>query len=246
MANTTWRMLPICESAINGSRKGRSAGKLPPDRGTHYHRVSNLNIKAKTYFVGFKSNINYFVMDDLSWKTLSTEYLFKDTWFTIRKDTCQTKDGKIISPYYVYEFPTWVTAVALTKEGKVIMERQYRHAIGETHLEIPGGCVDPTDTSLQAAIARELKEETGYQFSNFEYLGKISANPSTNNNWMHMFLAMGGVLTQEQELDHNEEIEVLLLTIDEVKELLKEHKIIQSMHVTALFYALEKLALLKY
>jgi ADP-ribose pyrophosphatase len=183
---------------------------------------------------------------DLSWKTLSSEYLYKETWFTIRKDTCETNDGKIISPYYVYEFPTWVTAVAVTAEGKIILERQYRHALGQTNYEIPGGCVDDTDASLEAAIARELLEETGYRFDHFEYLGKTSANPSTNTNWMHMYLATGGKLVQEQELDHNEDIEVYLFSIDELKQLLKENKIVQSMHVTALFYGLEKMGVLKY
>ena len=186
------------------------------------------------------------IMKDLSWKTLSSEYLFKDTWFTIRKDTCETKSGKIVSPYYVYEFPTWVTAVALTEDGKIIMERQYRHALGQINYEIPGGCVDATDASLEAAISRELLEETGYRFKKLEYLGETSSNSSTNNNWMHMFLATGGHHVQAQELDHNEEIEIYLFTIDEVKQMLKENKIIQSMHVTALFYGLEKLGALKY
>jgi ADP-ribose pyrophosphatase len=185
-------------------------------------------------------------MKDLSWKTLSSEYLHKDTWFTIRKDTCVTREGKIITPYYVYEFPTWVTAVALTEDGKLILERQYRHAVGETIYEIPGGCVDDTDPSLQAAVERELLEETGYRFGQVEYLGKTSANPSTNNNWMHIYLATGGRKVQEQELDHNEEIEIHLFTIDEVKRLLRENKIVQSMHVTALFYGLERLGALMY
>jgi ADP-ribose pyrophosphatase len=185
-------------------------------------------------------------MKNLSWKTISSEYLFKDTWFTIKKETCETQEGKIISPYYVYEFPTWVTAVALTEDGKIIMERQYRHALGLTNYEIPGGCVDDTDASLQDAIARELLEETGYSFEHFEYLGKTSANPSTNNNWMHIFLATSGKLVKQQQLDHNEEIEVYLFSMDEVKQLLRENKIVQSMHVTALFYALEKLGELKY
>jgi len=185
-------------------------------------------------------------MKDISWKILSSEYLFKDTWFTIRKDTCETKEGKIISPYYVYEFPTWVTAVALTRDNNIILERQYRHALKEINYEIPGGCVDETDTSLETAIARELLEETGYRFTQYEYLGKTSSNPSTNNNWMHIFLATGGEYAQEQELDHNEEIEVYLFSVDEVKQLLKENKIIQSMHVTALFYGLERLGEIKY
>lgn len=177
----------------------------------------------------------------MEWKTIKSEYLFKDLWFTVRKDTCERPDGKIVDPYYVYEFPEWVTAVAFTKDGKIIMERQYRHACGLTMYEIPGGCVDDTDKDLEAAIARELREETGYEFDSFEYMGKTSANPSTNNNWMHMFLAKGGELTKAQELDDNEDIEIHLFTVDEVKKLLAENQILQSMHATALFYALQRI-----
>lgn len=177
----------------------------------------------------------------MEWKTLKSEYLFKDLWFTVRKDKCERPDGKIVDPYYVYEFPEWVTAVAFTKDGKIIMEKQYRHACGLTMYEIPGGCVDDTDKDLQSAIARELLEETGYEFESFEYMGKTSANPSTHNNWMHMFLAKGGEPKRKQELDDNEDIEIHLLSIDEVKSLLRENQILQSMHVTALFYALQRI-----
>lgn len=180
-------------------------------------------------------------MRDLKWKILKSEYLFKDLWFTVRKDTCETPDGKIVSPYYVYEFPTWVTAVALTEDGKVILERQYRHGIGETNYEIPGGCVDDTDKNYEEAIARELLEETGYEFTHYEYLGKTCANPSTNNNWMHMYLATGGKKVKEQELDHNEDIDIHLASLDELKQLLRDNQIIQSMHVTSIIYALGKL-----
>lgn len=181
----------------------------------------------------------------MKWKTLSSDYLFKDTWFTVRRDTCEKPDGKIITPYYVYEFPTWVAALALTEDDKVVMVKQYRHAINEVIIEIPGGCVDDADPNYEHAIARELMEETGYEFSKYDYLGKISPNPSTNNNWMHMFLATGGRKVKEQSLDHNEEIEVVLLSLDELKQLLKDHGIFQAMHVTVIMYALEKLGALK-
>jgi ADP-ribose pyrophosphatase len=183
-------------------------------------------------------------MKDLTWKKISSEYLSKDTWGTVRRDRCITKEGKIIDPYYVYEFPTWVTAVAFTTDGRLIMERQYRYALDVTCYEIPGGCVDDSDKSLEDAIIRELLEETGYTFSHYEYLGKTSANPSTNNNWMHMYLATGGQFVKAQQLDHNEEIEVCLFSVDEVKKLMKENKIIQSMHVTALYYGLTKMKFL--
>ncbi len=181
----------------------------------------------------------------MKWKILSSEYLFNDLWFKVRKDRCETPEGKIVDPYYVYEFPTWVTAVAITEEGKIILERQYRHALDEICIEIPGGCVDDTDASLEDAIKRELLEETGYSFSSFEYLGKISANPSTNSNLMHMFLARGGKKTSAQELDHNEEIEIDLVTVDELKSLIRNNKIVQAMHVTCMLYALDRIGELK-
>ncbi|MEO5563482.1 MAG: NUDIX hydrolase [Chitinophagaceae bacterium] len=182
----------------------------------------------------------------MKWKILSSEYLFNDLWFKVRKDKCERPDGKIVDPYYVYEFPTWVAALAFTEDGKIVLERQYRHALGEICIEIPGGCVDDTDKSLEDAIARELMEETGYSFTSYEYLGKISANPSTNNNLMHMFLAKGGKKISGQNLDANEEIQVDLVTIDEIKALLRENKIVQAMHVTCILYGLERLKELSY
>ena len=180
------------------------------------------------------------------WKILSSNYLFSDRWFKVRKDVCESPEGKIIDPYYVYEFPTWVGALPVTEEGKIIMVKQYRHALGEVCIEIPGGCVDDTDSGHEAAIARELLEETGYSFSSFEYLGRISANPSTNTNLLHMFLARGGVKTARQQLDANEEIEVVLLSMEELKTLLRENRIVQSMHVSCILYALEKMGELHY
>ncbi len=184
--------------------------------------------------------------DDMRWQLQSSEYMFKDTWMTVRADTCIKPDGKIVTPYYVYEFPDWVTAFAITKEGKVIIEKQYRHALGQVHYEIPGGCVDKSDNSFQAAVERELLEETGYKFDHIEFIGNTSANPSTNANIMHLFLATGGEYVQKPELDEGEDIEVHLFSIDEVKELVRTNQIIQSMHVTCILYALERLGLLKY
>jgi 8-oxo-dGTP pyrophosphatase MutT (NUDIX family) len=177
----------------------------------------------------------------MKWKTLSSEYLFNEPWLTVRKDVCETPQGKIIDPYYVYEFPDWVAAVPVTEDGKIVMVRQYRHALGEICTELPGGCVDDTDLNYEEAVKRELLEETGYTFSSYQYLGKISANPSSNNNLMHMFLATGGRKVAEQKLDVNEEIEIDLFTVEEVKQLIRENKIIQAMHVTCIMYALEKL-----
>jgi hypothetical protein len=61
-----------------------------------------------------------------------------------------------------------------------------------------------------------------------------------------MYLAMGGKKVAAQKLDHNEDIEIVLLSIDELKQLLRENKIVQAMHVSCIMYALERLGALKY
>lgn len=177
----------------------------------------------------------------LEWQTLSSEYLYKDNWLYARKDRCMTPDGNIVDPYYVMEYPEWVTALAFTADEKVILVRQYRHALGEVCLELPGGCVDPTDKNFEEAVRREFLEETGYGFETAHYLGRTSANPSTNSNTLHMFLLTGGSQVQEQQLDANEQIDILVVSFDEFKQMLFENKFIQSMHVTNIFYALAKL-----
>ncbi|WP_143310457.1 NUDIX hydrolase [Chitinophaga vietnamensis] len=177
-------------------------------------------------------------MSNLDWKTLASEYLFKSPWLTARKDKCETPSGKIIEPYYVLEYNDWVNGVALTEDGQVIMIRQFRQGIGKTLLEIPGGTMDATDPSPEFAMERELLEETGYAFKELIPLGSIAPNPASSNNLTHMFLATGGKKIREQQLDHNEEIEVVLMPLEEVQQLVLEHQLLQSLHVTCIFYAL--------
>jgi hypothetical protein len=90
-----------------------------------------------------------------------------------------------------------------------------------------------------------MLEETGYEFAETIYLGRTSPNPSTNANLMHMFVLTGGKKVREQELDHNEDIEVLVVSLNDLMRMLERNEIIQSMHVTTIFYALQKLGKLK-
>jgi 8-oxo-dGTP pyrophosphatase MutT (NUDIX family) len=182
----------------------------------------------------------------MNWKILDSQYLFKETWFTVRRDRCERPDGKIVDPYYVFEFPDWVVAVPVTNDGKIVLVKQYRHAMGETIWEIPGGCIDATDATREGAARREALEETGYAFEKAKYLGKVSANPSTNSNMTYMYLLTGGEKQKDQELDHNEDIEVCLFTVDEVKQLIRDNQFYQSLHVSALLYALNKMGQLSY
>lgn len=175
------------------------------------------------------------------WELLHSEQLIKDKWSDVRKNSYKKNDGSVIEPFYIYGFPDYATALAITKRGTVIVERIYRPGIDEIILELPGGCVDPTDTMLETAIERELLEETGYRFEQVEYLGKISPNPTTNTNVMHMFLATGGEEDPSAVRDTEEEVEVLELEWDQFIEDFKSQKFVQSMQTSTILYALMKL-----
>ncbi|RYY40707.1 MAG: NUDIX hydrolase [Chitinophagaceae bacterium] len=179
------------------------------------------------------------------WTVLESKYLHRKEWLTIREDRCRMANGGEIPAFYVNEYSDWVNAFGITKEGKVLMVRQYRHGIGSIETELPGGVSEEGET-MEEACRREVLEETGYTFGNWKFLGKISANPSTTNNFMHMFLATGGTRTAEQNLDDSEELEVVELSIDEVKALVRENKMAQSLHVNCILYALIELGELQF
>ena len=69
---------------------------------------------------------------DISWQTLSSEYLIKRPWLTARRDVVRLPNGVVEDEYYVLEYPDWINVIALTRDGRMILERQYRHALGET------------------------------------------------------------------------------------------------------------------
>ncbi|HLT41166.1 MAG TPA: NUDIX hydrolase [Sphingobacteriaceae bacterium] len=176
-------------------------------------------------------------MKEQRWKILSSEYLVKAPWAVLRKDSCLMPSGHIVPEYYVLEYPNWVNVVALTDKNQIVLVRQYRHGIQKSLLEIPGGMIDEGEDSL-AAAKRELLEETGYKFDSFENICELFPNPATSNNITTTYLARGGRKVQEQELDLQEDIEVILASPSEVKELLLQNKFEQALHAAALFYAL--------
>jgi ADP-ribose pyrophosphatase len=176
----------------------------------------------------------------MNWKTLSSEYIARFQYFTARKDKCEMPNGKIVESYYVVELPRSACALAITEDGDVIMTKQYRHPIGKTILELPGGFVEEGE-DLTTAIARELLEETGYAFANVEHLGKVAANPGILNNYTDLFIATGGKKVAAQHLDANEEIEIILLPLEKVRKMLFDNEIDQALHVSCMLYAFRKL-----
>jgi 8-oxo-dGTP pyrophosphatase MutT (NUDIX family) len=171
------------------------------------------------------------------WKVLGSKYLYKTNGVAMRVDRCEVSNGNIFEPY-VIETGTWVNVIALTRGREVILEKQYRHGVGEVLLEIPAGVMDKEDESPLQAAKRELLEETGYTSEKFIEVGCSYPNPATHTNLTYSFLALDVEKTGQQNLDETEEIEVSLMPFDEFIALAKAGDLPQALHVSALFFAL--------
>lgn len=174
-------------------------------------------------------------LENRKWKVLSSERLLdKGVWMRLRQERVQLPSGAIVPEWFILDFPNWVNVIAITKEGKFVMEDQYRHALGETHFELIAGVIDPGETPLQAA-QRELGEESGYGGGSWELFMTVAPNPTNQSNLSYTFLATGVERLSEQHTEATEDIRVDLFTRDEVQELLHSGQIIQAMHLAPLW-----------
>lgn len=176
----------------------------------------------------------------MEWKTLKSEYVIRRPWLTARRDTVQLPNGVTNDEYYVLEYPDWVNTIAVTAEGQFVMVRQYRYAFGRTLTELCAGVIEKGETP-EAAARRELMEETGYSGGQWREIMQLSPNASTNNNVTHCFVATGVEKTGTQHLDRTEDIEILLLSEDEIRGMLQRDEIKQALMAAPLWrYFAEK------
>jgi len=167
--------------------------------------------------------------DPQPWQTIESSYLHRRPWLTMRQDVVKLSNGRTIDDYYVQEFPDWVNVLALTKERKAVLIRQYRHGLGSVDYELPAGVCEPDESPLEAA-QRELLEETGYSGGAWSPLMTLSPNPALQNNLSCSFLAEGVTRSATQQLDPTEEITVHEVPLDDLRNLIFGGEMLQALH----------------
>lgn len=170
----------------------------------------------------------------MRWKVLSSEYVVRDPWMTVRKDSLQLPDGRIKDSYWSLEYPDWINIIAITKDGYFIFERQYRHGLDVVEWEIPAGVIEKGEEPVEAA-KRELMEETGFGGGEWEPFMKTCQNPGTCNNITHTFLAHDVERMGRQHFDASEDLDVYLLSEEDVRRILANDEIKQSMMAAPLW-----------
>ena len=121
------------------------------------------------------------------WICNGSRTIIKDRWIDLHADDCALPDGTKISPFYVNDVPDFVVVVAVTVDGDFVFVRQYRHGTRQILLELPAGCMEPTDSDPGAGAARELFEETGYAGSE-PYFSVRSRECACISNFAHCYL----------------------------------------------------------
>lgn len=114
------------------------------------------------------------------------------------------------------------------------MVQQYRHGLADIFTELVAGVVEKGEDPLQAA-KRELLEETGYGKGDWKLFTILSANPGTMTNLTYTFLATNVEPVTTQHLDETEDINVILLSSTEVRTMLINNDIKQSLMTAPLW-----------
>jgi ADP-ribose pyrophosphatase len=154
------------------------------------------------------------------WEELSRETVFHQYGRGVEKVAYRLPNGKE-TDFYIKKEGRAACVVALTKDNRVIVTKQFRPGPDEILLELPGGGVGGDETP-EEAVERELLEETGYR-GNIQFVGKIF-HDAYSTNVRHCFVATECEKVADQNLDENEQIEVVLLTLPEFRELLRSGK----------------------
>lgn len=154
-------------------------------------------------------------------KRLKRELRAQGTVISLYKDTVEV-NGNLAEWDYIHHDGA-AAVVAVNEDGKLLMVRQYRNALDRFTLELPAGKLDdPNEPTLECA-RRELEEETGYYTDDFEYLLTINTTVAFCNEKIDLYLAKNLKRTQ-QHLDPDEEINVELWEVEDLKRLIYEGK----------------------
>lgn len=168
-------------------------------------------------------------------KTKESELIFDGVVVHLYRDTVTLPDGGESFREYVKHLGA-VCVVPLTESGEVILERQYRYAVGEVLVEIPAGKLDYAGEDFREAVLRELREETGAIPTELIDMGDYYGSPAIMGERIRMFMARG-LTFSENDLDEDEFLEVFTLPLDEAVEMVLRGEIADGKTQVALLRA---------
>ena len=173
-------------------------------------------------------------MKDLLYeKTLSIKPIFKGRVVDLNVHDVELPNGQT-SKREIITHPGAVAVIALTKEGKLLLVRQFRKPLEQSIVEIPAGKLEKDEDPLECA-KRELEEETGYKPLELTYVTSFYTSPGFANEIIHIYFT-DKLEKGRASLDEDEFVSVEEVTIDHAIQLQKEKQIYDAKTVYALQY----------
>ncbi len=169
-------------------------------------------------------------LNKLKEATLTSQCLHQGKSFSFWRDEVVFPNGKKGYRDYV-KYPDAV-AILPIMDDKIVFIRQYRYAPGKILLEIPAGKIDNGETPLET-VRRELREETGYDSSDIEYLLSYYACPGYSTEKIHTYVARN-LTPAPLEADEDEFILTETLSLPEAKEAIRTGLIEDSKTILAI------------
>lgn len=150
------------------------------------------------------------------WESIGNETRQYDGWRIVtRKEFIRPDGRKFDAEVFDYNGCKAAAIIALTDDNLVVIARQFRCGPEDVFDELPGGAVE-MDEDSETAVRRELEEETGYVAGTVKKLGTIYKHAWMATSWDY-YLATNCVPNESgQKLDAQEEIEVELISIEQL------------------------------
>lgn len=154
--------------------------------------------------------------DAHAWRVMARRSIVnREPWLHLWEEGVQLPDGCVIPAFNVLEMPDVAIIVAMTTDERVIVERSYKHGPRRVCLSLPAGYIEAGEEPLPAA-QRELREETGYEATEWLPLGRFVHDGNRGGGQAHLFLARGARQVTEPDAGDLEEIAVLTMPLTEL------------------------------
>ena len=157
--------------------------------------------------------------------TTAREELLKGRFLHVVRDTVRLPDGGSATREYILH-PGAVAVVPLTDDGRIVLERQYRHATRKVMIEIPAGKLDAGEGPLVCG-QRVLLEETGYVAREWAYAFTMYPTVAYSDEAIHIWFARG-LEHRGAQLDQGEFLDVFTATPQEFLEWCRDGRIVDS------------------
>ena len=169
-------------------------------------------------------------------KTLSSRIIYEGRVVTLREDTVETADGQSKREIIALHSDC-VAIVAVDENDDILLVKQYRKAANQELLEIPAGSIDPGEDA-EAAVRREMQEETGYLPGKVERLGGFYSTPGYCTEYLHLYLATE-LTPSRLHAEDTAGISLVRVPVKEIPDLLASGKIEDAKSIAGLHMYLE-------